>query len=123
MAEGGKSGQSNHEAEEVRVGWRMAGIGMQVASEVAAGVILGWLFDYWRGTGNIGVIVGGCVGIAVGLWSLIRNSLKLNKQLDRSAPTAGRGRPISDKEWTQKDNDNDDDWNDDDDWSTRRDSQ
>ena len=123
MAEARKTGQPNHEAEEVRVGWRMAGIGMQVASEVAAGVILGWLFDYWRGKGNIGVVIGACVGIAVGLWSLVRNSLKLNNQLERSAPTTGRGKPISDKEWKQEDQDDDADWNDNDDWSSERNSQ
>jgi F0F1-type ATP synthase assembly protein I len=123
MAEAGKSGPSDHEAEEIRIGWRMAGIGMQVASEVAAGVILGWLFDYLRGRGNIGVAVGACAGIAVGLWSLIRNSLKLNKQLERTAPTAGRGKPISDKHWKQQDQENDDDWNEHDDWNTPRERQ
>lgn len=119
MAEAGKSGPSEQEAAEVRVGWKMAGIGMQVASEVAAGVILGWLFDYWRGHGNIGVVVGASAGIAVGLWSLIRNTLKLNRQLDRIAPTAGRGNPITDKAWKQQDQDDDldDDWNDNDDWN------
>jgi F0F1-type ATP synthase assembly protein I len=111
MAESSKSGPTEQEAQEVRVGWRMAGIGMQVASEVAAGVILGWLVDLWRGKGTIGVTIGAIAGIAVGLWSLIRNSLKLNKQLDRAAPTTGRGKPISDKAWEQLDQEDDDDWN------------
>lgn len=95
----------------------MAGIGMQVASEVAAGVILGLIFDYWRGSGNIGVIVGGTAGIAVGLWSLIRNSLKLNRLLERTAPTAGRGKPIpQEEEWTE-DQEDDNNPNNGDDWA------
>ena len=96
MAEAGKPDRRQAaEDAEMRVGWRMAGIGMQVASEVAAGVLLGWLFDYWRGHGTIGVIIGACAGIGVALWSLIRNALRLNRELDRTAPTAGRGKPLN----------------------------
>jgi F0F1-type ATP synthase assembly protein I len=94
---------SASEAAEVRVGWRMAGIGMQVASEVAAGAVLGYLFDLWRGSGRLGLLVGSIVGIAVGLWSLISQTLKLNRQLDLIAPTKGRGHPLPpeevDDEW------------------------
>lgn len=114
------SGKSQADRErdeaETRIGWKMAGIGMQVTSEVAAGALLGWLFDYWRGSGHIGVLVGSVCGICVGLYSLIRQSLILNKQLDRVAPTKGRGTPSpppreTDPLWTEQD----DDWTDDDD--------
>lgn len=71
------------EAAETRVGWQMAGIGMTVASEVAAGAIFGLIFDAWRGTGHTGVLVGSLCGISVGLFTLIRQTLRLNKQLDR----------------------------------------
>lgn len=95
---------------EVRVGWKMAGIGMQVASEVAAGAVLGFLFDLWRGSGRIGIIVGSITGIAVGLWSLISQSLKLNRQLELTAPTRGRGKPLADEPERDKwDDDLDDD--------------
>ena len=104
--------------EEQRLGWRMAGVGFQVASEVAAGTLLGWLFDLWRGTAPTGVIVGSIVGIAVGLWSLVRNSLKLNRELDRKFPTKGRGTPIPPDEPLTGDADEDDDWDkDDEDWN------
>lgn len=90
----------------------MAGVGFQVASEVAAGTILGFLFDYWRGEGHAGVLVGSLVGIAVGLWSLIRNSLKLNKELDRLAPTKGRGEAMKpDEPWQEPaDDQEEEDW-------------
>jgi F0F1-type ATP synthase assembly protein I len=111
-----QSSRDSQKSEETRIGFRMAGIGFTVASEVAAGTLLGWLFDRWRGTGNVGVLVGALVGIAVGLWSLIRNSLRLNRELDRKAPTKGRGTPIpADEPWTEPDPDDDDSTNPDDD--------
>jgi hypothetical protein len=114
----------------------MAGIGMQVASEVVAGTLLGWLFDYWRGHGHVGVLVGSVCGICVGLFSLIRQSLRLNAMLDRTAPLAGRGQsippprqPSADADWDgleqraeqalkeleREDRLGEQDWNDDDD--------
>ena len=101
---------SAEEDEEIRIGWRMAGIGMQVASEVAAGAILGYLFDLWRSVGHVGVLVGSIIGIAVGLWSLIGQTLKLNRQMDRLAPTKGRGTPLPPPD--DDDDDDDDRWND-----------
>jgi F0F1-type ATP synthase assembly protein I len=108
--------------EEQRLGWRMAGIGFEVASEVAAGTILGWLFDRWQGTAPRGVLIGATIGIAVGLWSLVRNSLRLNRELDRKFPTKGRGTPIPpDEPLTPREaqpDDEDNGWNDDDNrWS------
>jgi F0F1-type ATP synthase assembly protein I len=90
---------------EVRVGWRMSGLGMEVAAQVAAGALLGWLFDRWRGTDPTGLMVGGIAGIAVGLFSLVRGSLKLNRDLDRRHPTGGRGRALTDEDYKDKDKD------------------
>ncbi len=79
---------------EIRVGWRMGGLGMEVAAQVAAGALLGWLFDQWRGTSPNGLLVGAVIGIAVGMWHLIKGALKLNKELERTHPTSGRGRAL-----------------------------
>ena len=68
----------------------MSGLGMEVAAQVAAGAVLGWLFDRWRGTGSTGLLVGAVVGIVVGLGNLIRGALKLNRELERHSPGAGR---------------------------------
>lgn len=100
----------------------MAGMGFQVASEVAAGVLLGWLFDRWRGApgmgGNIGVIVGASVGILVGLWSMIRTGIKLNRELDKVSPQRKRIEIKPDEPLSGWDEDEDqdldqekDDWN------------
>ena len=90
---------------EIRVGWKMGGLGMEVAAQVAAGAVLGWLYDRWRGTGSTGMLVGSLIGITVGLGSLIRGALKLNRELERQSPTAGRGKPLVDE-----DGDDTDDW-------------
>ena len=79
---------------EVRIGWRMGGLGMEVASQVAAGALLGWAFDSWRGTSPTGLLIGSAAGIVIGLWRLISGALKLNALLERHYPTAGRGRPL-----------------------------
>ena len=91
---------------ETRIGYRMAGIGFEVASEVAAGALIGWGIGHLAGRPDRGVLIGGVAGIAVGMWTLIRGTLKLNRELDRKHPTAGRGTPIP-----YNDDDDDDDRN------------
>ena len=90
----GSKGERDDLEGEMQVGWRMGGLGMEVAAQVAAGALLGWLFDRLRGSGQTGLLVGSVIGIVVGLWSLIRGALKLNRELERRHPTSGRGRPI-----------------------------
>jgi hypothetical protein len=84
MGSGSRSRRGPSEGE-IRIGWRMGGLGMQVASEAGAGALLGWLFDAWRGTEPTGLLIGALVGITVALWSLIKGGLKLNRDLDREA--------------------------------------
>ncbi|MBM4099030.1 MAG: hypothetical protein FJ260_03615 [Planctomycetes bacterium] len=70
------------ENRERSIGWRMAGIGIQTSSEVAAGALLGMAVDWWRGQGTTGLLVGGIVGIIVGMTSLLRGAVKLNREFD-----------------------------------------
>ena len=98
---------------EIRVGWKMGGLGMEVSAQLVAGALLGWLYDRWRGAGTTGLLVGSLIGIVVGLGSLIRGALKLNRELERQSPTTGRGKPLPPGEPT--DGNDKDDW--DDDWN------
>jgi F0F1-type ATP synthase assembly protein I len=101
------------EQEEIRVGWRMGGLGMEVAALVMAGLLLGWLWDRWQGT-TIGIKIGAVAGIVVGLWSLIQGSLKLGRQLDARHPTKGRGKPLPERDDPGTETAHaDDDWNND----------
>ena len=78
------SSGSSREDFDTRIGWRMAGLGLEVGTTVMAGALIGWLVDRWRGTGTTGILVGGLIGIALGMTALIRGSLRLNKLLDET---------------------------------------
>ncbi len=82
---------------ETRLGWRMAGAGMQTASEVAAGVALGWVVDHFAGTAPWGLLIGGCVGIIVAMATLLRIAWKLNRELDSAGPSRP-GKPTNGSE-------------------------
>ena len=66
---------------ETKVGWRMAALGSETVSHVAAGGLLGWILDKWLGT-DYWLMVGLIAGIATGIVALLRGSLKMNRQLD-----------------------------------------
>ena len=78
------STDKHRQEKEIRVGWRMAGLGGETASHVAAGLLLGWGFSEWLGN-DVWLVVGGIVGTVTGLVALVRGSLKLNKKLDALA--------------------------------------
>ncbi|MHC4989957.1 MAG: AtpZ/AtpI family protein [Planctomycetota bacterium] len=102
-------------AQEIRIGWQMAGLGFQVASEVLAGAALGWLFDLWRGTEPTGMLVGSLIGISVGLFTLISKSLQLNRQLDeiaRRRRAEKPSRPSTPEAKAGDEQDDPDDWED-----------
>lgn len=94
----GQAEASDAEAE-MRVGWRMAGLAFAVASEVAAGTILGYFADRMLGTAPLWTTVGAGLGISVSLYGLIRGALKLNRELDRTNRSRPLPPPISDDEW------------------------
>lgn len=86
--------RSRAESEEVRVGFQMLGLALHVISEMAAGLLAGWLVAWWTGW-RWALPIGGVAGIAVGVSTLIRRAWKLNAQLDRAAAArrTGGGRP------------------------------
>ena len=80
------------EAEEIRLGWRMAGLAFTMASEVAAGALIGWLIDWLAGTDRW-LLIGAIVGIAVGMWSFIRGGMELNRLLNQQEKAGHRKIP------------------------------
>lgn len=78
----GPSASDAREAEEIRIGYRMLGLGFQVVSEVGAGLLLGWLVK-WATGWTWAIAAGGLVGIVVGLSTMVRTAWKLNAGLDR----------------------------------------
>lgn len=53
---------------------------MEFASAIAAGGLVGWLFDRWLGTKPTGVLIGLIVGIVGGGGVLIRQALEANRR-------------------------------------------
>ena len=54
----------------------MLGLGSQMFSEVAAGVLLGYGLDYMLGTKNRWIVVGSLAGVAVAMVSVIRVAMR-----------------------------------------------
>lgn len=92
----GPSGADDaRQSEEVRIGYRMLGLGFQVVSEVGAGLLLGWLIQ-WATGWKWSIAVGGAIGIVVGLTTLVRSAWKLNAGLEsRDSPSRRPGGPSS----------------------------
>jgi len=78
-----KASPTRGQDEDVRVGWRMAGLAWRFTTEVIAGAVLGWLVGSWLGDANLGALIGTGIGLAVAMYSLMRGALKLNASLDR----------------------------------------
>jgi len=55
----------------------MLGLGTQMLSEVAAGVLLGLAADAMLGTKNRWVVVGSITGVAVAMWTVVRVAMRL----------------------------------------------
>ena len=64
-----------------KIGWKMAGLAGETASHVGAGLLVGWGLSGLLNN-DVWIAVGGIIGIATGMASLIRGALKLNRQLD-----------------------------------------
>jgi F0F1-type ATP synthase assembly protein I len=68
----------------------LLGLGTQMLSEVAAGVLLGLGADYMLGTKNRWIVVGSIVGVVVAMWTVVRVAMRL-QTTRREPPTRKRG--------------------------------
>lgn len=75
----------------------LLGLGAQMLSEVAAGVLLGLAADYLLGTHNRWIVVGSIAGVAVAMWTVIRTTIRLGKRdsAERARRSAGSGKPTA----------------------------
>ncbi len=53
---------------------------MELVSHIAAGGLLGWLVDHWRGSFPTWVAVGTIAGLVVGMTEMIRTAMKAQKR-------------------------------------------
>ncbi|MEY2716861.1 MAG: putative F0F1-ATPase subunit Ca2+/Mg2+ transporter [Planctomycetota bacterium] len=70
----------------------LIGLGTQMLSEVAAGVLLGLAADYLLGTKNRWVVVGSITGVVVAMWTVIRVAMRLQAPR-RQAPGSKPAQP------------------------------
>lgn len=63
-------------------------MGVELASHIVAGLLLGMLLDYWLNTGPVLLIAGTIAGVVVGMAEFIRTALKAQKQYMRKDPPA-----------------------------------
>lgn len=70
----------------------LLGLGTQMMSEVAAGVLLGLGADYLLDTRNRWVVVGSIMGVVVAMWTLIRVAMRLQRA-DPMLRKGGAGGP------------------------------
>ena len=64
--------------------WKLSAMGFTMASEILAGLLLGWLVDKWAGTDKIFLIIGTSMGVVVGMTSFIRTALKASQAAGRA---------------------------------------
>jgi len=57
----------------------LAMVGLQVAVGVAVGFAIGWWLDKRYGWGNKGQTIGSLLGLAGGLYLLIKDAIRINK--------------------------------------------
>lgn len=57
--------------------WALSGMGFELASEIAAGALLGFGADYLFGSRPVGIIVGTVLGIVVAMGRFLRQALDL----------------------------------------------
>ena len=77
-----KPAQRRESLGETAKAWGMA---LDLVFTTIGGFILGWGFDYWRGTGPWGAIIGLALGFMLAAVRLIRSTLKAEarEQADR----------------------------------------
>jgi hypothetical protein len=96
-----RAARRGREDEATRIGWRMAGLGIETVSYVLGGVAIGWglklLVVQWGWPESDGWIVGGALlGMASGFSQLIRGGLKLNRQLEAATRRSRDGHAAED---------------------------
>ena len=55
------------------------GVAFNFVATIIAGVLLGWLFDWWRSTRPWGILIGLAVGFVVALVQIVRYSLRQDR--------------------------------------------
>ena len=66
----------------------MLGLGLEVTSQVVAGLAIGWICDWAFGWGSTALVVGALAGVLVGLWTMLLGAIRINRKLDAAERAA-----------------------------------
>lgn len=92
-----RSGARNRPVNPI---WRLSGLGIELASHIFAGMLIGWLLDRWFKTEPTLLIIFSIAGLVVGMVDFIRSALRAqaaaNEQTPQSRPPAPPGDPSHD---------------------------
>ncbi|UCD73969.1 MAG: AtpZ/AtpI family protein [Phycisphaerales bacterium] len=86
----------------------MSGMGVELVSHIAAGVLLGLLVDRWTGMKPTWLVVGAIAGLVVGMTNFIRVALKASREAARVARAAKKPPVASAEEKSDRDGGNHD---------------
>jgi F0F1-type ATP synthase assembly protein I len=75
--------------QESRRLWRLAGMGATMASEIAAGALIGWLLDRLFGTAPTLIVVCTIAGVVVGMTGFLRRAIVESRAAGREAARIG----------------------------------
>jgi F0F1-type ATP synthase assembly protein I len=65
--------------DDANQGAHLAMVGLQVAIGVGLGYVVGRWLDHRYGWGSRGVVIGSMLGLAGGLYLLIKDAIRINK--------------------------------------------
>ena len=60
--------------------WKLSGLGVEFASQVVAGLLLGLFIDHQFGTRPRWILIGTVAGLLVGMSTMLRSAIKANKR-------------------------------------------
>lgn len=63
--------------------WSFAAIAFQLAGEVGACLLIGWLLDRWLGTPGRWIAILGIAGVVLGLFHFVRGAIVMNRKLNK----------------------------------------
>ncbi|MCA9290574.1 MAG: AtpZ/AtpI family protein [Phycisphaerales bacterium] len=86
------SDRSSAGREATRRLWRLSGMGLELASHVVAGLLIGWGIDHFAGTGRLWLIIGTVAGVVTGMASFIRGAMAETHSAEQTARRDGHVR-------------------------------
>ena len=67
--------------QDMKLGWRMMGHGLELVGEIGAGILIGYAADWYFNTSPRWTAVGAIAGVVIGLINFIRAAIRIHASL------------------------------------------